>query len=90
MRLVDEQEGKEWAAYSHTPGTEGEVKSTSKSGRWGFVEIKCRAIRLDDGVDKAFVSLIALLESYVRLFGRENPEIRECVLISCAIATNIR
>ena len=73
MRLVDEEEGKVWAGYVHGADKEGDVKITGKTGRWGYVEIKCRAVMLDDGVDRAFVTLMALLESYVRLFGRENP-----------------
>jgi hypothetical protein len=79
MKLVDANGGI-WASYVHPhPGdTHSEqqasaVQSTGKSGTWGHVEIKTRAVLLDDGLDKAFVVLISLLEVYVRLFGGEHP-----------------
>jgi hypothetical protein len=79
MRLVDANGGI-WASYVHPhPGDlqseqqASAVQSTGKSGTWGYIEIKTRAVLLDDGVDKAFVALISLLEVYVRLFGGEHP-----------------
>jgi hypothetical protein len=80
MKLVDVN-GVVWASYVHPhPGDNAKpeqqgnaVQSTGRSGTWGHVEIKTRAVLLDDGVDKAFVVLISLLEVYVRLFGGEHP-----------------
>lgn len=72
MRLVDSVNGDVWAGYIHSASRNaGDIKSISRTGRWGFVEVKARAVRLDDGVDRAFVALISLLESYVRLWGEE-------------------
>lgn len=72
MRLVDSVNGDIWAGYVHAPQKNaGDTKHISKSGKWGFVEVKARAVRLDDGVDRAFVALISLLESYIRLWGQE-------------------
>jgi hypothetical protein len=69
LRLVD-REGNVYAEYHNEVG----VPATHKEERWGMVSVRSRAVLLDDGVDRAFVTLAALLECYVKVFGLSQKE----------------
>ncbi|ETN39439.1 uncharacterized protein HMPREF1541_05662 [Cyphellophora europaea CBS 101466] len=71
LRLVD-AEGNVYAEYSHEVG----LPSVMSEERWGRVSIRSRVVMLDEGVDRAFVTLAALLECYVRIFGQVRKEER--------------
>lgn len=71
LRLADVQQGNVFAGYVHNNDI---IKSaTERRGKWGYLEVKTRSVLLDEGVEKAFVAMIALLEAYVRLFGKQHP-----------------
>ena len=65
LQLIDAETQKVWASYMH----DMRKPSMERSEKWGEVEIKCRAALLDEGVDRALVGLVALVEVYGRLFG---------------------
>ena len=78
IHLIDDATESIWATYNHIPTKPGSTRSsTDKSAKWGCLEIRCRAVLLDEGVDKAFVSLMALLEGNVKMSGKESPGIEK-------------
>lgn len=44
-------------------------RNAERGERWGEVHVRCWAALLDEELDRAFVALLALVESYVRIFG---------------------
>ena len=75
IHLLDDATSSIWATYTHIRSKPG--SSIDKSAKWGSVEIRCRAVLLDEGVDMAFVSLMGLVEGYVRMLERDNPGIEK-------------
>lgn len=72
LRLVD-REGDVYAEYRHEVG----LPSPNQEERWGQVSVRARAVLLDEGIDRAFITLVALLETYVKMFGLSKREHRE-------------
>jgi hypothetical protein len=84
LRYVDD-EGNVFAEYRNEVG----LPAPHKEELWGTVSLRSRAVLLEDGVDRAFVTLAALLETYVKMFGGSQRPDREWGNLTGSMVCNV-